>query len=67
MKLIINGDGRTLAPPVTSIAALLEQLHIPAARTAVELNGAVVEHRLFGETALRDGDRLEIVSFVGGG
>lgn len=67
MKLIINGEERTLAQPATNLTLLLEQLAVPAARTAVELNGAVVEQNLFAETSLRDGDRVEIVSFVGGG
>jgi sulfur carrier protein len=67
MTLIINGDERTVAPSLTSLALLLEHLCIPPARTAIELNGAVIEQRFFGETELRDGDRIEIVSFVGGG
>jgi thiamine biosynthesis protein ThiS len=46
---------------------LLEQLAVPVARTAIELNGAVVEHHQIEATALKDADRIEIVSFVGGG
>ncbi len=67
MKCIINGEERTVAQPAANVALLLERLAVPAGRTAVELNGAVIEQRLFAETAVRDGDRLEIVSFVGGG
>jgi len=67
MKLTINGEQRAFEQPVDTIENLLELIDVSCARTAVELNGAVIEQRLFGETALQDGDRLEIVSFVGGG
>jgi len=67
MKLTINGEERAFAQPVTTVARLLEQLGVPAARTAVELNGSVIEQHRFAETALQDCDRMEIVSFVGGG
>jgi len=67
MKLVINGEERTFDQPVTTVALLLEQLAIPAERTAVELNGAVVEQHTIEATALQDADRIEIVSFVGGG
>jgi len=67
MTLIINGEQRSFEKPVGTIVRLLEELAIPVARTAVELNGAAIEQHRFGETALQDGDRIEIVSFVGGG
>jgi len=67
MTLIINGEQRSFEKPVDTIARLIEQLDLAATRTAVELNGAVIEQHRFGETALQDGDRIEIVSFVGGG
>lgn len=67
MKLIINGDERTFVQPVTTIAQLLEELAVPVARTAIELNGIVVEQQTVERTALKDADRIEIVSFVGGG
>ncbi len=67
MTLTINGEQRAFEHPVVTIECLLIQLAVPAARTAIELNGAVIEQQLFGETELQDGDRIEIVSFVGGG
>jgi len=67
LKLIINGDERTFVQPVTTIAQLLEELAVPVARTAIELNGIVVEQQTVERTALKDADRIEIVSFVGGG
>jgi thiamine biosynthesis protein ThiS len=67
LKLIINGEERTFAQPVKTIAQLLEHLAVPVARTAIELNGTVVEQQKIEITTLRDADRIEIVSFVGGG
>jgi sulfur carrier protein len=67
MRLVINGDERTFDQPVATIAILLEQLAVPVERTAIELNGSVIEQRQFATTALQDADCLEIVSFVGGG
>jgi len=67
MKLIINGEERTFGQPPATLASLLDQLCVPVARTAVELNGSVVEKHRFEATALREADRIEIVSFVGGG
>lgn len=66
MKLQINGDDREFADSLT-LAALLEQLGMKADRVAVELNREIVPRPKWAETSLRDGDRLEIVHFVGGG
>ncbi|MGH9501010.1 MAG: sulfur carrier protein ThiS [Terriglobales bacterium] len=66
MKLQINGDHRDFASPV-SLASLLEQLGMKADRVAVELNRNIVPRERWPETALNEGDRLEIVHFVGGG
>ena len=67
MKLIINGEERRFEKPVATVARLLEQLEVPVSRTAVELNGAVIAQDQLKATALQDADRIEIVSFVGGG
>ena len=52
--------------PLPSVA-LIEHLGMKADRVAVELNLDIVPRRLWVETQLADGDRLEIVHFVGGG
>ncbi len=65
MKLIINGEERDFA--ASTLAALIAQLGIKADRIAVELNRQIVSRDRWDQTALRDGDRLEIVHFVGGG
>jgi sulfur carrier protein len=67
LKLIINGEERHFEQPAATVAHLLKHLALPVARAAVELNGAVVEHQQIEATALQEGDRIEIVSFVGGG
>ncbi|HTZ95539.1 MAG TPA: sulfur carrier protein ThiS [Terriglobales bacterium] len=66
MKLQINGDDREFADSLT-LAALLGELGMKADRVAVELNREIVPRPQWAETNLCDGDRLEIVHFVGGG
>ena len=51
----------------THIAALLERLQLAGKRVAVEKNGEIVPRSRFAQTALANGDRLEIVVAVGGG
>lgn len=66
MKLHINGEARDF-PDLLSLESLLEHLGMRADRVAVELNREIVSRPQWTETRLQDGDRLEIVHFVGGG
>jgi len=66
MKLQINGNPRDFSAPL-SLQDLLQQLGIKPDRVAVELNGNIVPREQWEKTPLSDGDRLEIVHFVGGG
>jgi len=66
MNLTINGENRAL-PAVETLHALVEQLGMKSDRVAVELNREIVPREQWGQTTLKDGDRLEIVHFVGGG
>ena len=66
MNIIINGETRVLAP-VETLAALVEQLGMKSDRVAIELNRDIVPRERWAQTPLKDGDRLEIVHFVGGG
>ena len=66
MNLVINGESRDFSAPL-SVAALLEALGYAGKRIAVERNGEIVPKSLHGETALAEGDKLEIVVAVGGG
>ena len=69
MKLQINGEDRDFsdAPAPFTLAALVETLGMKADRVAVELNRDIVPRDRWAETQLHEGDRLEIVHFVGGG
>ena len=71
MNLHINGEETVFnaesgGSPVT-LAALIESLGMKSDRVAVELNRDIVPRDRWPETRLKDGDRLEIVHFVGGG
>lgn len=66
MKIYVNGEVREVSEDLTVIA-LLAEIGIQKERVAVELNLDIVSKAKFAETALKDGDKLEIVSFVGGG
>lgn len=67
MKLHINGDEKTFESASPTLAALVESLGMKSDRVAVELNRDIVPRDRWTETKLSDGDRLEIVHFVGGG
>ena len=66
IQLTINGEGRTLSA-VESLGALIEQLGMKSDRVAIELNREIVPREQWAQTQLKNGDRLEIVHFVGGG
>ncbi len=69
MKLQINGEERDFAdaPASFTLAALVEALGMKSDRVAVELNRDIVPRDRWPETALHEGDKLEVVHFVGGG
>ncbi len=65
MNLTINGEAEVRS--AETLAALVEQLGMKPDRVAIELNRAIVPRNEWSQTPLHDGDRLEIVHFVGGG
>ncbi|PYX50090.1 MAG: thiamine biosynthesis protein ThiS [Acidobacteria bacterium] len=69
MKVQINGEERDFgaSPAPFTLAALVEILGMKADRVAVELNRDIVPRDRWAETILNEGDRLEVVHFVGGG
>ena len=71
MNLHINGESHAFgdsAPGAQfTLAALIESLAMKSDRVAVELNREIVPRDRWPQTPLKDGDRLEIVHFVGGG
>jgi sulfur carrier protein len=66
MKIEVNGQTREVAAG-TSVSELLRELGVTQPHVAVELNLEVVPRARHTATALREGDRLEVVTLVGGG
>jgi thiamine biosynthesis protein ThiS len=66
MQLTVNGEIRSFQG-VADVAALVAALGLDGRKVAVERNLEIVPKSLYGQTWLADGDRIEIVSFVGGG
>ena len=66
MNLQLNGEPREF-PDGLTLATLVEHLGMKADRIAVELNLEIVPRTNWAATNLKEGDKLEIVHFVGGG
>ena len=66
IEVVINGETRTVVQG-TTVAALLVELGLGDRRVAVERNREVVPRAEHASTELADGDKLELVTFVGGG
>src|SRR5262245_26679374 len=66
MRVLINGEEREMTGSVT-LADLVERLDLSSQRVAIELNRNVVRKKDWPETSVKDGDRIEVVHFVGGG
>lgn len=66
MEIKINGESRTLDAPI-SVAGLVESLGLESRKVAVELNLEIVPRSVYEKTIVQNGDRLEIVQFIGGG
>ncbi|WP_447979675.1 sulfur carrier protein ThiS [Candidatus Nitrospira bockiana] len=66
MRIYVNGEPQTTGCD-TSIAELLHRLEIRPERVAVEVNLQIVDKKDFSTRMLKDGDRVEIISFIGGG
>ena len=67
MILRINGEDRQYPEAISDVGQLLEKLEIQADRAAVEINGIITDPKQFCRTRLHEKDKIEIVSFVGGG
>lgn len=66
MNILLNGHDRTLPSPC-SLLQLLESEGLAGRRVAVEVNGEIITRSLHADTALADGDAVEIVHALGGG
>jgi sulfur carrier protein len=65
MRIQVNGEPRETAAP--TVLALVEELGLDVRKVAVERNLEIVPRSLHAQTAIADGDRIELVQFVGGG
>jgi thiamine biosynthesis protein ThiS len=66
VNVIVNGEPADLSEG-THIVDLLDRLGLKPERLAVEVNQRIVRRAEWTSTTLRDGDKVEIVHFVGGG
>jgi sulfur carrier protein len=66
LNILVNGTPREV-PEGTTIAALLSELELASRHVAVEVNLELVPRTRHAEHRLRDADRLEVVTLVGGG
>lgn len=64
-QVTLNGEQRALT--AHTLAALLEELDLPAGTLVAEVNGVIVAPADFSATVLKPGDRIELIRFVGGG
>ncbi len=69
MRLVLNGNERSFSELENGadLRALIETLGFRHDRVAIERNGEIVPRTMWSETLLQDGDKLEVVHFVGGG
>ncbi|MCW2898112.1 MAG: thiamine biosynthesis protein ThiS [Streptosporangiaceae bacterium] len=66
MKVIVNGDARDV-PDEATVASVVEDVTAASAGIAVALNGEVVRRSEWAATAVREADRLEVLTAVQGG
>ena len=66
INIHVNGQARTWRNGAT-VADLLQDLEIQTERVAVELNLEILDRAAFGQRRLKNGDRIEILGFIGGG
>jgi thiamine biosynthesis protein ThiS len=66
LRIEVNGEPREV-PEGASVADLLRLLNLAAPKVAVERNQEIVPRSAWAATTLSEGDRLEVVHFIGGG
>jgi sulfur carrier protein len=69
LTIVLNGQSRSFATlgDSSSLESLVQELGLKADRVAIERNGEIVPRSTWAEAAIMEGDRLELVHFVGGG
>ncbi|UCH90699.1 MAG: sulfur carrier protein ThiS [Nitrospirota bacterium] len=66
MRIIVNGESQERDYPLT-VTNLLESLDLRSERVAVEVNLKILDRSDFKTRNLEEGDKIEILSFIGGG
>jgi thiamine biosynthesis protein ThiS len=66
MRILLNGEPYEALSPAT-VRDLLEELGLDLDRVAVELNRSILKRSQLSDVCVREGDALEVVTFVGGG
>jgi sulfur carrier protein len=66
MRLIVNGEERSFSG-IGDVAGLVAALGLNPRKVAVERNLEIVPRSTYAATAIAEGDRIEIVHFIGGG
>ena len=66
MYVQVNGDARQVREEMT-VTGLLQDLYLNVEQVAVEINLEILDKRDFDARILKEGDRIEIMSFIGGG
>ena len=66
MRLIVNGESLEISN-VETLQDLLKELQIEPQRVAVEINVSIIKKSDYSTFKLNEGDRVEIVNFIGGG
>jgi thiamine biosynthesis protein ThiS len=66
MRIQVNGEGRDCRAGLT-VGELLRELELKTERVAVELNLEILDRNDFDQRGLKEGDRVEVLSFIGGG
>ena len=66
IQIHVNGEARDWRSGAT-VADLLRELEVKGERVAVQLNLEILDRAVFAQRPLQDGDRVEILGFIGGG
>ena len=65
MNIVLNGQAHETN--AATVSALLDELEIKVGGVAVEVNVSIIKKTDYEAAALKEGDQVEIVNFVGGG
>jgi len=66
MLILLNGEEKKIDRPI-NIGELLQLLNLQEERIAVEVNLEIVDRQKFHSFELKEGDKVEVIRFVGGG